>query len=63
MAVEIRNWIMRELKSEVALFDLLAPIPLSTLALKVASRSKLLSGEAIKADLESVNQEIGAAVL
>lgn len=61
VAVEIRNWIFRDLQSEVALFDLLAPTPLTTLALKVASRTKLISKEALATDLESVTKEVEAA--
>lgn len=59
--MEIRNWFFRELKSEVALFDLLAPLPLTTLALKVASKSKLVSAEALKADMDQVKKEIESA--
>lgn len=61
VAVEIRNWFFRELKSEVALFDLLAPLALNTLSLKVASKSKLVSADALKADGEQVMKEIEAA--
>ena len=43
VAVEIRNWIMREIKSDISVFDILANIPISQLALTIAGKSKILS--------------------
>lgn len=55
VAVDIRNWIFTYLGSA---FDLLAPQPLTTLALKLASNSILHSTKAIETDLKSVNKEL-----
>ena len=39
VAIEIRNWIFKELKSQVSVFDILSKVPISQLALKIASKS------------------------
>lgn len=44
-AVEVRNWLFRELKADISVFEILSPIPLQKLARKVASKSKLLKPE------------------
>lgn len=41
-AVEVRNWLFRELKCDVSVFDILSPIPLTELSVKIASQSKYL---------------------
>lgn len=41
VAVEIRNWTFREIKSEVSLFDILSAVPITALAEKIAAKSKL----------------------
>lgn len=43
VAVEVRNWIFRELKADVTVFDLLSQIPISALALKLGEKSKLIA--------------------
>jgi NADPH:quinone reductase-like Zn-dependent oxidoreductase/NAD(P)-dependent dehydrogenase (short-subunit alcohol dehydrogenase family) len=43
VAVEIRNWIFREIKSEVSLFDVMSSVPISVLAEKVAGKSKFVA--------------------
>ena len=45
VAVEVRNWIFKELKSEVTVFDIMDPQPLTALCGKIAERSKLISNE------------------
>jgi hypothetical protein len=60
-AVEIRNWTFRELESDITVFDILAPMPISLLALKIASKSKLISEILLKEQLEEVNKELSQA--
>ncbi|KAI9728591.1 MAG: Type I Iterative PKS [Cirrosporium novae-zelandiae] len=43
VAVEIRTWIFKDLKSNVSLFDVLSAVPISALAEKIAGVSKLLA--------------------
>lgn len=43
IAVELRNWILREVCAEVSLFDITSSVPISTLAEKVASKSQWVS--------------------
>lgn len=61
VAVEIRNWTFRELESDITVFDILAPMPISLLALKIASKSKLISEILLKEQLEEVNKELSQA--
>ncbi|KAH6677568.1 putative lovastatin nonaketide synthase [Halenospora varia] len=42
IAVEIRNWILKELKSEISILDILSPLPIQGLAVKIAEGSKIL---------------------
>jgi hypothetical protein len=46
IAVEIRNWTMTRLKSEVSIFDILSALPIKDLAAKMATGSQLLRVEA-----------------
>jgi hypothetical protein len=46
IAVEIRNWTMTRLKSEVSIFDILSALPIKDLAAKMATGSSLLRVEA-----------------
>ena len=39
VAIEMRNWIFKELKSQVSVFDILSKVPISQLAFKVARKS------------------------
>ncbi|KAI6350677.1 hypothetical protein MCOR25_010479 [Pyricularia grisea] len=41
VAMEIRNWIQRDVKSDIALFDVLEAVPITKFAEKVALRSRL----------------------
>ena len=43
VAVEMRNWLLRELDSAVPILELMANVPLSQLSVKVAKNSKLVS--------------------
>ena len=42
VAIEIRNWIFKDIKSNVSLFDVLSAVPISVLAEKIALKSNLL---------------------
>lgn len=47
VALEVRNWISKEMKSSVALLEVLAAVPMKVFAATIAEKSKLLaSGEA-----------------
>jgi hypothetical protein len=53
-AIEVRNWIFGELKADVSVFEILSPVPLSQLAMKIVSKSTLVSaGLATEAAAES----------
>ena len=45
VAIEIRNWIFKELKSQVSVFDILSKIPISQLAVKIAGKSAYVPEE------------------
>jgi hypothetical protein len=42
IAVEIRNWILKELKSEISILDILSPMPIHILSTKISEGSKIL---------------------
>jgi acyl carrier protein len=42
VAVELRNWITREMDSTVPILELLANSPMTSLSMKIASRSRLV---------------------
>ena len=44
VALEVRNWITRELKANIALLEILAAVPMAALAVKIAEKSKLVVG-------------------
>ncbi|KAB2571293.1 Highly reducing polyketide synthase curS1 [Lasiodiplodia theobromae] len=44
VALEVRNWISRELKANMALLEILAAVPIESLAGKIAEKSKLVAG-------------------
>lgn len=44
VALEVRNWITRELKANVALLEILAAVPMAAFAGKIAEKSKLVVG-------------------
>ncbi|KAK6206411.1 beta-ketoacyl synthase domain-containing protein [Colletotrichum tabaci] len=41
VAMEMRNWIQRDIKADIALFDVLEAVPMTKFAEKVVARSKL----------------------
>lgn len=41
-AVEVRNWLFRELKCDISVFDILSPMSLAKLSMKIAAKSKFL---------------------
>jgi hypothetical protein len=43
VAVEVRNWLIRELQAEISVFDILGTMPISALSVKIVETSKLLS--------------------
>jgi NADPH:quinone reductase-like Zn-dependent oxidoreductase/NAD(P)-dependent dehydrogenase (short-subunit alcohol dehydrogenase family) len=45
VAVELRNWLAMELKSELSIFDLTSNAPISDVSLKIASRSLLVPAD------------------
>ena len=45
VAVELRNWLAMELKSELSIFDLTSNSPISDVSLKIASRSLLVPAD------------------
>lgn len=44
VALEVRNWITREMKATMALLDILAAVPMETFAAQIALKSKLVGG-------------------
>ncbi|KAG9769377.1 putative polyketide synthase, partial [Aureobasidium melanogenum] len=44
VALEVRNWITREIKANMALLDILAAVPMETFASQIAQKSKLVVG-------------------
>lgn len=44
VALEVRNWITRELKANVALLEILAAVPMAAFAVKIAEKSTLVAG-------------------
>ena len=44
VALEVRNWITRDLKANMATLDILAAVPIQTFADQIAQKSKLLAG-------------------
>ncbi|EXJ91415.1 hypothetical protein A1O1_04527 [Capronia coronata CBS 617.96] len=46
-AIEVRNWVFKELKCDVSVFDVLSPIPLAQLAARLAKKSTLVPPELV----------------
>lgn len=44
VALEVRNWITREMKANVALLEVLAAVPMERFAVSIAQKSKLVMG-------------------
>lgn len=47
VALEVRNWIARELKANMALLDILAAVPIEKFAGQIAEKSKLVTGTSV----------------
>lgn len=47
VAIEIVNWILRELKSAVTVFDVLAGVPVSTFCNRITAKSSVLPKELV----------------
>ncbi|EXJ93245.1 hypothetical protein A1O3_01802 [Capronia epimyces CBS 606.96] len=46
-AIEVRNWVFKELKCDVSVFEVLSPVPLAQLAVKLAKKSALVPTDLI----------------
>ena len=44
VALEVRNWMTKEMKANMALLEILAAVPMETFAVQIAKKSKLLVG-------------------
>lgn len=42
-AIEVRNWISRELKANIALLEIVSAVPIGDFAAKIAEKSQLVS--------------------
>jgi hypothetical protein len=40
--VEVRNWVLKELKADISIVDILSPLPIHSLALKISEGSKIV---------------------
>ena len=56
VAVEVRNWLIRELQADISVFDILGTIPISALAVKIVETSKLLANK-----FDAEKQDMGIA--
>lgn len=43
VALEVRNWITREMKANMALLEILAAVPIESFAAKIVEKSKLIT--------------------
>lgn len=50
VAVEVRNWLLREVKADVPVFEILQASSLQLLGYKIAEKSSLVSENAVKGD-------------
>ena len=53
VAIEIVNWALKDIKLSVTVFDVMASIPITTTAAKIAARSTSLSMELAKSYVKS----------
>lgn len=51
-AVEVRNWLFRELKCDISVFDILSPMPLAKLSVNIAQKSKSLPESVRQQEME-----------
>lgn len=47
VALEVRNWITREMKANMALLEILAAVPIESFAEKVVEKSKLINNQVV----------------
>ncbi|CRG87246.1 hypothetical protein PISL3812_04263 [Talaromyces islandicus] len=45
-ATDVRNWVLKEFKSQLSIFDVLRPVPVSQLALTILNKSSLMNSAA-----------------
>ena len=55
-AVEVRNWLFREVKADVSVFEILSPMSLKKLAVTIVSKSKSVSEELTKGAGEELRE-------
>lgn len=60
VAVDLRNWISRELAADIAIADILSPMPIQQLALKIASVCSLIPKKVMAEQLAEVTKELDA---
>lgn len=48
-AIQVRNWVSKELNCEVSVFDILSSTPIGQLASDLARKSSLISGDIVAA--------------
>lgn len=52
VAVEVRNWLIRELQADISVIDILGTMPISALAIKIVETSRLLVNKFTGAKVE-----------
>jgi hypothetical protein len=60
VAVDLRNWISRELSAEVTLGDILSAMPIQLLSLKVATLCSLIPKDVKAEQATEVTKEVEA---
>ncbi|KIX09429.1 uncharacterized protein Z518_00509 [Rhinocladiella mackenziei CBS 650.93] len=55
-AVEVRNWLFREVKADVSVFEILSPMPLKKLAIMIVSKSKFVNEDVAKGASEELRE-------
>lgn len=56
-AVQVRNWVLRETKADVSVFEILGPTPLSVLSVKIAAKSMFTKPKVSKQAADEAAQE------
>ncbi|PVH76707.1 hypothetical protein DL98DRAFT_535488 [Cadophora sp. DSE1049] len=56
IAVEVRNWVVKELKADISILDILSPMAITTLAAKISDGSRLI-GAYLRTRNDSQNLE------
>ncbi|KAK5942650.1 Type I Iterative PKS [Knufia obscura] len=55
-AVEVRNWLFREAKADLSIFDILSPTPLKKFAVMVVSKSKYVSEQVAEGAVKEMKE-------